>query len=401
MQLIEQNSLFKYGAIPFFILAIVALIPTFVFGQFGILMLLFVLVQGLVFAGAAVWFSNGSKQLKQDLGELTAIQAEQKKQGASEISGLTEICSNVLPIWEQQIEESVTQSTEAIQALAVQFAGIVKSLGETLAAANELGGSQGNQGVSQIIQHGEDQLSGLIHTLGAALESKQQLLNGLDEQVKYVSELQAMAKEVEGIADQTNLLALNASIEAARAGENGRGFAVVADEVRSLSQRSSETGQQITSKVSSICKAMSDAMVVSKSEFAKEEESCANSQEVISAVIQQFDEMIQQMASSTDLLITESARVKDEIDGVLVSLQFQDRVSQILSHTQKELARLDSELQTLTAQEGSEGFDCHAWMEQMKAGYATSEQHRRHTKVTGSTAKHTGDTEDDNEITFF
>ncbi|MBP1124458.1 methyl-accepting chemotaxis protein [Pseudomonas sp. PvP025] len=45
------------------------------------------------------------------------------------------------------------------------------------------------------------------------------------------------------------------------------------------------------------------------------------------------------MAESADLLNQESYGIRDEMTEVLVNLQFQDRVSQILSHVRDNMQR--------------------------------------------------------------
>lgn len=53
------------------------------------------------------------------------------------------------------------------------------------------------------------------------------------------------AGEIGAIARMTSLLAVNATIEAARAGDTGRGFKIIAQEVKNLSERTSQTTEQI------------------------------------------------------------------------------------------------------------------------------------------------------------
>ncbi|WP_419737563.1 MULTISPECIES: methyl-accepting chemotaxis protein [Pseudomonas] len=195
----------------------------------------------------------------------------------------------------------------------------------------------------------------------------------------YTGELRTMAADVAAIAAQTNLLALNAAIEAARAGEAGRGFAVVADAVRNLSSKSSETGQQMSAKVDIINNAITQLVEAASSSADQDSHSVGESEQSIQLVLERFQNITGRLADSADLLKQESYGIRDELTDVLVNLQFQDRVSQILSHVRDNISALHDHLQQVSqAPERAEAIDVRQWLASMESTYATDEQRRTH-----------------------
>ena len=149
-----------------------------------------------------------------------------------------------------------------------------------------------------------------------------------------------MAADVAAIAAQTNLLALNAAIEAARAGDAGRGFAVVAREVRMLSSRSADAGKQISEKVDLINTAIMSACHAAQESIEQEDKSMQTSKSIIHSVLHNLNGVTGALVESSNLLKTESIGIQSEVGEALVQLQFQDRVSQIMTHVKQNIELL-------------------------------------------------------------
>lgn len=319
---------------------------------------------------------------------------------AQYIDGLEPLCVGVLPIWSNQIEMARSQTEQGINDLAARFANLSQRLQSAVAASlSSAGGDGSTKGVVALLNDSQTDLNSIIAALRSSLKEKEELLHEVHGLSRFTEGLQQMAKDVGAIAQQTNLLAINAAIEAARAGAVGRGFAVVASEVRMLSKQSGETGKKIAETVESINKAFANTLQVSRQYARQDAEMVAHSEQVIESVLGQFRSTATGLSDTTEVLLQESQLIQSEISDVLVALQFQDRVSQVLTHIRSDQDKLSQTLdesgQQLASGVKPQPIDTAAWLAALASTYTTQEQYAMHGG--GQAQESTSST----EITFF
>jgi methyl-accepting chemotaxis protein len=297
------------------------------------------------------------------------------------LCSLQALGSDVVPVWARHVETGRSQMETAIVDLMVRFSGIVDKLDAALKASEAA--SEGiDGGLVSVFAQGEKDLGAVVSSLRAATQHKGAMLGKIHELLGFIEELEKMATDVAGIADQTNLLALNAAIEAARAGEAGRGFAVVADEVRKLSTLSKDTGKQISEKVKVISSAISSAVNTSEQAAAGEAQALTNSETAIGSVLGNFRQVTNGLSEASGILRRESDGIRNEVTMSLVHLQFQDRVSQILSHVHENISRLPGYLEQNREEFERNGrlapVDTAQLLKDIESSYAMAEEHGSH-----------------------
>jgi methyl-accepting chemotaxis protein len=311
--------------------------------------------------------------------ERERVEAVEAVERGAPVRGLDDVCKAAAPIWSRQIEAARAQTEEAVVSLTASFSGLVRRLEHSVATSRELAGNGGESGTVGALAQSETDLLGLVAALQEAQRSRDATLAEIRNLPSYTEQLKQMATEVAAIASQTNLLALNAAIEAARAGEAGRGFAVVADEVRKLSMLSSDTGKKMSEKVGVISEAIHNASRISEASSQSDGEAISRSEQTIRQVLARFGEVTTRLAGSSEMLQDESRGIRDEIAQLLVALQFQDRVSQILSHVRGNLDKLHRHLDECDVAAGGKGrMDASAWLSEMELNYAMAEQRAIH-----------------------
>ena len=311
------------------------------------------------------------------------------------VCGLGRLCMGVFPVWSGQVEMAREHTEQEISSLTHLFA----SLSQRLEASSEASQSvTGGDGLLRLFNDSHKELESIITSITSAISGKTRLLQEIRQLSEFTGRLGKMADEVGKIASQTNLLALNAAIEAARAGEAGCGFAVVADEVRKLSTMSGETGAHISSMMQEVNGKIASALEASVHYAEQDSRMVADAESIIARVMERFRDTTSRLGDSAEQMMQEKIELQHEIGGVLVALQFQDRVSQMLSHVRNDMTRLEMRVQhdTKAVESGvlPVPFDVSAWLEELRQTYTMPEQYNVHSGGKDSAAA-------SNEITFF
>ena len=373
---------------------------------------------GVVIAvgGAMSWFIN--KQVKA-MNSAEQIDTDEKKKIHDYVESLENLCKNSLPIISRNVESSNHMTEQSVGELSMAFTTLVGQLGEVIDASQNRSQNLGDgNGMISLFSESRDSLQTVIDSLESSLELENKLLREVEELAAHADQLNEMAGDVGQIADQINLLALNAAIEAARAGEHGRGFAVVADEVRKLASMSAETGQKMREKVSSIGDAVNDTFKQAEHSISHNQTAVDDGKGTIESVFGKLQGTIEVLQDDSSSLRACGSDIRDEISKVLVSFQFQDRVSQILGRVNTDLGSIvqqvdEAHMKRVSGDSVLVDYAVHA--EGMAAGYTTEEQVHNHVNevahpggtsggkaVASSTqASVASSNSSDDEVTFF
>ena len=383
---------------------LIAAIVIVVMSDYSLIGLLLALV---AFVGG-IWLGlHVSTRQKLRLAELNGAWNKKLSQRLDEqgayIQALEELLVKALPIVERQINTSRHHTEQEITNLTQRFSSMVSEL-QTIISHSERSNNAKHSNLDVLLNETRHMLLTVLQALNQIQQVEHAMIDEVRRLAVHTVALDEMAQEVQKVAEKINLLALNAAIEAARAGENGRGFAVVADEVRKLAQFSSGTGERIRRTVDDLNKAMMGTLKMSEESSSHDDATILNAEQQISKALADVRAALTMYKEAADSLRSSAGQIRDEITSVLVALQFQDRVSQMLSHVEHSLKGLYSTVEK-AYQHGNEPRDVAnlqvaELLQSMEMKYTMPEERLNHHLASGK-AKAAAHTATADELTFF
>jgi methyl-accepting chemotaxis protein len=247
------------------------------------------------------------------------------------------------------LDDDLDQATDVIKSATNAIAGSLTGLEEASSSQQDVLGEMVSELVSVTQSSSEkhnEQTKGISNSAqesGAIIEGFINTIESIQNETKHMSHdfisiteqahtISASLKSVNEITSQTNLLALNAAIEAARAGEAGRGFAVVADEVRHLSQKTEQFNKQISEDTRKIIDAIKNVSthvdIISKHDL----ETAHDSQKRVNDIWDSISNLNLSVVNKTNTVSEISTGISKHVQTGVISLQFEDIVSQLIAH---------------------------------------------------------------------
>ncbi len=295
--------------------------------------------------------------------------------------------------WTTHLGTAQSQLREATDQLLAGFAAILEQLDTIVAAPAHAPSAADVDQRAAMLAHCEEQLRALLQNFQRFVQSREEVLGTVRELSAASGGLGQMAEDVAQLARQTNLLSINAAIEAARAGDSGRGFAVVAAEVRRLSAESGDTGRRIGERVAGFGEQMSRALSEAASHTEHDARLIRDSESTIQSVVGQVDDTVGALNRRAAELGERGALVKAQVEQLMVSFQFADRVQQIVDQVGQSIqAAMACVAQSLPEGRAPEPAE---WQRLLAAGYTTDEQRAAGGKAAPAAAPSSSD------ITFF
>ncbi|MBE9515741.1 MAG: hypothetical protein IME93_02065, partial [Proteobacteria bacterium] len=290
-------------------------------------------------------------------------ESNQKRRVEATIKNLIETASEFRG-WKNDLSEQITsvisQSEEATDTIARSFKTVInKATLQARQAMDLLEGTQGAtddgepQSLQDFIRVSDKRLNKMADEVIRVADLSVRMVRDLDDVKSRTQAIDGFLLDVGKMADQTSLLALNADIEASRAGNSGRGFAIVAQEVRRLSQRSNVFSHEIRNHLKMVKNGLNATYSTMQSLSAEDMVNALSIKQEIVQLTSTLENKNREVADTVSDINTISKEIAQDVQSIVISLQFHDITTQKLNGLLGSLDTISDTMERLSSSASS------------------------------------------------
>ncbi|MEZ6097428.1 MAG: methyl-accepting chemotaxis protein [Pirellulaceae bacterium] len=292
----------------------------------------------------------------------------------------------VLPTLSRQLRGAVDDVEASVVGVCTGFQGMAQRARSAVGAAQETVGAAGDD-PSGTLQFEEMQavLGLLLDNVRATCEFSQTASARLARLEQQLDRMQNTLNEVEDISNKARLVALNGQVEAARLGDAGRAFGIVARETKTLSMQAAATSESIRNGMNELTVELRSTSAEIRDRADDNTKRFAESESTVRQLLSDLESSHRNMVHSLQTTAEISRELGQDIARAVMSMQFQDRVSQRVGHV---VDTLETILQRLAALPPVR-IDAVAerriseWLREIEAQYTMDSERLAHVDVDG------------------
>lgn len=319
------------------------------------------------------------------------------------VSDLDHNVGIMIELWSEHISQVVDHQAGEGDQIALRLDTVVE---DVKLVSSDLDITRCVTRLVDLVHESRGTLNALLDEQQSGADEKRQTIQELDSAVQQINRVEEIVQVMHKLTFTTQLLASNAAVAAARAsGEEGRAFKVIA-------VRMAEFAQEISASAREISRVIGEFKTIFDRSLDKTQQQMQNDLQLHDQHAQRVNAVMENLVSSVEnankagsqlagALVTLESDVASAVRNVMVSLQYQDRMKQILDHVSRSLRDVACRLET------GENLNIESLLKQEMSSYTTQEErelYRRKLAELGFVVEETAGEEhvlDNGEMMFF
>ncbi len=296
--------------------------------------------------------------------------------------------SKVMQVLEKQLSEVSTDIELSVVGVCQGFSGMTEKAQSAINLAQSAVGNMNGNDEGDLIRNMHNVIACLLDSFRVSTEFSQQVSSKLLTLETHLSIVEQKIEEVEEISSRAKLVALNGQIEASRLGAAGRAFLVVAEETKSLAVNAARTSDSIRTSIGKLSSELNRTSSEIKRRSAEDSDTFKRSEESAKKLLNELQESNHRITTSLGQTATIGSELRTDIAKAVMSMQFQDRISQRIAHVIETLEILTKRIDPLCddVSDYAASSRCSEWMKEITSRYTMDSERNVHSQGVSSSA---------------